>query len=93
MNTLRYLLFSLCLLLTGAFAYADDAVVAKPININTADAQTLSQGLKGVGPSKAKAIIAYRESYGAFKSVDELTEVKGIGQSLLTRNRDLIVLE
>ncbi len=64
-----------------------------PININTADAATLSAGLRGVGASKAEAIIAYRESYGPFKSVEELTAVKGIGESLLNKNRKYITLE
>ncbi|WP_339512982.1 ComEA family DNA-binding protein [Pseudomonas sp. RL_15y_Pfl2_60] len=57
------------------------------INLNTADAATLQQGLTGVGEMKAKAIVAYRESVGAFASVDELLEVKGIGAAILERNR------
>ncbi len=86
------LFFSLLLSLAcfGNFALADEN---PPININTADATTLSEGLKGVGPSKAEAIIAYRESYGPFQAVEELTAVKGIGESLLSKNRDKIILE
>jgi competence protein ComEA len=63
------------------------------VNINTADAQTLSRALQGVGPSRAEEIVRYRETYGPFKTLDELAEVKGIGQSTLERNRALITLE
>jgi len=58
-----------------------------PVNLNTADAETLVRELKGVGAAKAKSIIEYREAHGPFSSVDELLEVKGIGTSTLDRNR------
>lgn len=58
------------------------------INLNAADAETLRRDLFGIGAAKAKAIIAYRESSGSFTAVDELLEVKGIGKSLLEKNRD-----
>jgi competence protein ComEA len=63
------------------------------VNINSADAQTLATGLKGVGESRAIEIVRYREAYGPFASIEELTEVKGIGKSTLDSNRDLITLE
>jgi competence protein ComEA len=63
------------------------------VNINTADAQTLAATLKGVGESRATEIVRYREAYGPFASAEELTEVKGIGQSTLDMNRKLITLE
>lgn len=59
------------------------------VNINTADAGQLQQ-LKGVGPAKAAAIVSWRQGHGAFHSPDDLDAVKGIGQSLITRNRDRI---
>jgi competence protein ComEA len=65
------------------------AEVQEAININTADAQTLAR-LKGVGLKKAEAIIAWREANGPFVSVDQLTEVKGIGEATLAANRDKI---
>ena len=58
------------------------------VNLNAADAETLRRDLFGIGAAKAKAIIAYRESNGSFTAVDELLEVKGIGKSLLEKNRD-----
>lgn len=63
------------------------------VNINTADAQTLATQLKGIGLKKAEAIIAYRETFGAFKSVDELAAVKGIGEKTVDRNRDHLILK
>jgi competence protein ComEA len=62
------------------------------VDINTADAQTLERVLEGVGPSKAEAIIAHREKHGAFRSADELVEVKGIGLSTVEQNRDRILV-
>lgn len=58
------------------------------VNLNTADASTLQRELNGIGEIKAKAIVAYREAHGPFISVDELLEVKGIGESILAKNRD-----
>lgn len=54
------------------------------VNINTADEQAL-QNLTGVGPSKAKAIVQYREEHGPFKSVDDLNNVSGIGDKSLEK--------
>ena len=63
------------------------------VNLNAADAETLRRDLFGIGAAKAKAIIAYRESNGSFTVVDELLEVKGIGKSLLEKNRDRLVID
>lgn len=59
------------------------------VNINTADAQELTK-LKGVGEKKAEAIIAWRNENGGFKTVDDLLEVKGIGEATLEANRENI---
>lgn len=56
------------------------------VNINTATQSEL-ESVKGLGPAKAKAIIAYREANGAFKSVDELDKVKGFGKSSIDKLR------
>lgn len=90
MRTFRCFLLSLLLAFSSLVLAAEPQI---PVNINTADVATLSASLKGVGVSKAKAIIAYRENYGPFKSVDELTAVKGIGESLVKKNRERITLE
>lgn len=62
------------------------------IDINSADAQTLAESLIGVGMVRAKEIVAYRELFGKFRSIDELLEVQGIGSSTLEKNRHLIVI-
>ncbi len=59
------------------------------ININTADSSEL-QKISGIGSSKAGKIIAYRKSNGSFKTVDELTNVSGIGEKTLAAIRDQI---
>ena len=61
------------------------------ININTDDAATLTQ-LKGVGVKKAEAIVAWRKANGQFKTPEQLTDVKGIGESILKANKDKITL-
>lgn len=63
------------------------AALAGPVNINTADAQTISAELKGVGLAKAKAIVEYREKHGPFRSADDLSLVKGIGERTVELNR------
>lgn len=63
------------------------------LNLNTADALTLQKELNGIGKAKAEAIVAYREANGPFASVDELLEIKGIGNALLERNRSALVVE
>lgn len=61
------------------------------INVNQATADELTE-LPGIGPSKAKAIIQYREKYGPFQKMDELLEVKGIGSKILDKMRSKITL-
>jgi competence protein ComEA len=68
-------------------------VAVEQVNINAADAETIADVLVGVGDSKAKAIVEFREQNGPFTSVDQLTEVNGIGDSILSQNRERITLE
>ncbi|GFZ95471.1 ComEA family DNA-binding protein [Dyella caseinilytica] len=75
-----------------ALAVALPAFATTPVNINTADAETIAKSLTGVGLTKAKAIVAFREEHGPFKSADDLTQVKGIGQATLQKNHDAILL-
>lgn len=62
------------------------------LNINTADAEELEQ-LDKIGPKTAQKIIDYRNANGAFKSVDEIKNVKGIGDKTLEKIRDKICAE
>lgn len=65
---------------------------AAQINLNTADKEAL-MSIDGVGEKRAEAIIAYRDQFGPFKSVDQLVEVQGVGQSILNGNRDKLTVE
>jgi len=89
MKKLSAILFTLLLCFTLPSFAAEDAT---RININTADAQSLTQ-LTGVGPSRAEAIIAYREEHGPFQSLHELTQVRGIGERTVQENMERIALE
>ena len=68
------------MLFSCAFSFA-------AVNVNAASQQEL-EALPGIGPAKAKAIVEYRAQNGAFKSVDELTKVKGIGPAVLAKLKD-----
>ncbi|MBC2736796.1 MAG: helix-hairpin-helix domain-containing protein [Desulfobacteraceae bacterium] len=71
------------------------AVMAAPIvatgsdtiNINTASVDELTQ-LQKVGPKTAENIVAYRDANGPFKTVDDLKNVKGVGDKILELNKD-----
>ena len=88
MIKIRQIIAATILLLAGAgFAFAG------PVNVNTADAETISAELQGVGISKAIAIVEYRQANGPFKSADDLTLVKGIGDRTVEINRKNILLD
>lgn len=59
------------------------------VDINTADKEALMT-LSGVGESFAQKIINYRERNGGFKTVQELTNIRGIGQALVDKNKDIL---
>jgi len=82
MKKLRQFLFAtlLCLLPMAVMS-------APPVNINTADSETLVDALVGIGPQKAMAIVRHRQKNGPFKRVDDLTRVSGIGQKTVDINR------
>ena len=83
MRTFRSLVFFLSVLLA-----APVAVLADPVDINSADAETLAASIDGVGTQKAIAIVKYRETNGPFANVDDLANVQGIGMKTVDRNRD-----
>lgn len=61
------------------------------VNINTGDKSEIEK-LPGIGPSKADAILQYRETNGEFKTVDDLKKVKGFGDKTVESLKDFIVL-
>ena len=69
-----------------------DSAEVQTININTASVEELSQ-LKGIGPSHAAKIVAYREKNGPFKMPEDLVQVSGIGQKTFEANQEVIIVE
>ncbi len=92
------ILFSLFVLAGGVYVQAAEpdepqaAVSAMSVNINTADAELIADVLKGIGLKKAQAIVAWREQHGKFTAVEQLSEIKGIGESTLAKNAGRITL-
>ncbi|RQW63224.1 ComEA family DNA-binding protein [Vibrio viridaestus] len=62
------------------------------VNINVASAEEIAAKLIGIGPSKAQAIVTFRQEHGLFSSVESLADVKGIGAATVNKNRERITL-
>src|SRR5258708_36715257 len=75
----------LCLLFCP-FALAKKKPPARPVNLNTATSEELQQ-VPGIGPATAEKILQMRKSYGAFKSVDDLLAIRGLGPKRLEKMR------
>jgi len=67
-------------------------LLAGSVNINSADVGTLAAGLTGIGETKARAIVSYRQQHGRFESVEQLQQVSGIGERIIEQNRANITL-
>jgi competence protein ComEA len=76
--------------LLAALALLPAIAWAGTVDINTADAATLAKELKGIGPSRAEAIVAWREANGPFKSPEDIVLVQGIGERVLEDNRAVL---
>ena len=81
----------LCVVLGSGFALS--AETPTTVNINTADAEMLATVLTGVGRVRAQSIVKWRETHGPFTTAEQLAEVKGVGATVLEKNRSRIVLE
>jgi competence protein ComEA len=66
---------------------------AGPVNVNTADEETLAAELEGIGPALAAAIVRDREENGSYESPEAITRVRGIGERVLENNREFILIE
>ena len=80
----------LCLLF-GPCVFAKKKPPAKPVNINTATSEEL-QLVPGIGPATADKILQMRKSYGAFKSVDDLLAIRGLGPKRLEKMRKYLTV-
>ena len=65
---------------------------AEIVNLNKANASALQHYLKGIGEKKAKKIVEYRQQHKKFKSIDEIQEVKGIGEKLYKKIKSSLSL-
>ena len=89
MNLLNAIVMAILLAIGAPVVAADKQAPITPmtVNINTANADTLAVALDGVGAARARAIVEYREAHGPFRSVDDLAQVKGIGDRVVAANR------
>lgn len=86
------LVATIALMAGPSLAAGDSAGLTGTVNVNTATADEL-QLLPGIGESRAKAVIAMRKQRGGFKSVTELTDVKGIGEAALAKLRPFVRIQ
>lgn len=76
---------------TASGSGASDGASAGPVNLNTADAAALDS-LPGVGPATAAAILEHRDRIGGFSAVEQLLDVRGIGEAKLEQLRPLVTV-
>lgn len=76
---------------TAAAETVPEETVSFPVNINTADADTLA-ALPGIGRVLAERIVAYRRQNGSFRAIEEITKVEGIGEKKAEAILDLITV-
>ncbi len=69
---------------------SDAPLLASKVDVNTATAENLAENLKGIGLKKAEAIVQWREKNGNFTHIDQLLEVKGVGQKIIDLNKSKI---
>lgn len=83
--------FAAALLISLSLGLSSGAMAQQvaPINVNTADAELLTE-LPGIGPSRAEALIKERDANGAFENADDLTRISGIGEATVDNIRDEI---
>lgn len=86
----NYLATVLVCLLIGLFPAAASSDTDQSIDINAASAEQLAQSLPGIGPAKAARIVQWRKDNGAFRNVEQLQEVKGIGEKTIEKLRNFV---
>ncbi len=75
----------------SVLAQKSSPAATEKINLNSATVEQL-QSLPGVGPATAKSIVEYRTKAGKFKSIEEIINVKGIGEKKFQKIKDRLVL-
>jgi competence protein ComEA len=77
--------------LSAFLTAASFTALAGKININEADTAALTE-LNGIGQARAEAIVAYRKAHGPFRTIEDLTNVKGIGPAFVDKNREQLTV-
>ncbi len=101
-KTLASTFIALMLSVTSVMSYAKEVnvdavkqmknvVQQQTVNINQSNVSELIT-LKGIGESKAQAIVDYRQKFGSFKSVSELSEVSGVGPKIIDDNKSRLTI-
>jgi len=85
------LCLGLTLASTSVLAQKSKSTLTEKVNINTATAEQL-QTLPGIGPALAKAIIDHRTKNGKFGKIEELINVKGVGQKKFQKMKDRLIV-
>ncbi len=73
-----------------AWFVAQEVDAGELVDINRADAVQIAAALDGIGQKKAEKIVAWRKEHGAFKSLDDVAKVTGIGSKLAERNKNYL---
>jgi comEA protein len=81
----------LCLIFSASVEAGKKKPPAKPVNLNSATSEELQQ-VPGIGPATAERILQMRKSYGAFKSVDDLLAIRGLGTKRLEKMRKYLTV-
>ena len=87
-----FLVLSLVGLIGAPLMHAADRDDGGRININSADVEELTD-LPGIGPAYAKRIVEYRKEFGPFKTIEDLLNVRGIGDRTFEKIRDRITIK
>jgi len=95
-QALAFLVVVLLFGIVPAVGYSEPPVSVRQVslaavNINTAPAEEL-QELPGIGPVLAERVVQYRQAHGPFTSVDQIKEVKGVGETLFEKVKDRLTL-
>jgi len=86
-------LFATFIVIEAVTSFSRLAFSAELLDINIADVDAIAETLDGIGPAKAQAIVEYRDQNGVFVTIDDLSKVPGIGDSILERIRSLITID
>lgn len=87
-----FLVLSLAGIIGAPAALAADGDAGGKVNINSAGVEELT-GLPGIGPAYAQRIVDYRKEYGPFKTIEDLLNVRGIGDRTFEKIRDRITVK